>query len=143
MHYRGEPDPFKGDVPNARVREFAKEVLEVLFNADAGTAASSGPAAGSLAAKGRIQGFGSDGPGPDTRANSSGFSGGGYGGHSGGASGGMAALSSAAASLSEGPIAAGVATVATAINEFLGNPSARTGLAVRAGWAHSATQGAT
>jgi hypothetical protein len=33
IHYRGEPDPFKGDVPNARVREFAKEVIEVLFNA--------------------------------------------------------------------------------------------------------------
>ena len=34
VHYRGEPDPFKGDVPNARVREFAKEVLEALFNAN-------------------------------------------------------------------------------------------------------------
>jgi hypothetical protein len=33
VHWRGEPDPFKGDVPNARVREFAKEVVEVLFNA--------------------------------------------------------------------------------------------------------------
>ncbi len=33
IHYKGEPDPFKGDVPNARVREFAKDVVEVLFNA--------------------------------------------------------------------------------------------------------------
>jgi hypothetical protein len=33
IHFRGEPDPFKGDVPNARVREFAKEVVEVMFNA--------------------------------------------------------------------------------------------------------------
>lgn len=33
IHWRGEPDPFKGDVPNARVREFAKEVVEVMFNA--------------------------------------------------------------------------------------------------------------
>jgi hypothetical protein len=33
IHYRGEPDPFKGDVPNARVREFAKEVVDVMFNA--------------------------------------------------------------------------------------------------------------
>jgi hypothetical protein len=33
MHWRGEPDPFKGDVPNARVREFSKEVAEVMFNA--------------------------------------------------------------------------------------------------------------
>jgi hypothetical protein len=32
IHFRGEPDPFKGDVPNARVREFSKEVVEVLFN---------------------------------------------------------------------------------------------------------------
>lgn len=32
IHWRGEPDPFKGDVPNARVREFAKEVVEVMFN---------------------------------------------------------------------------------------------------------------
>lgn len=32
IHWRGEPDPFKGDVPNARVREFSKDVVEVLFN---------------------------------------------------------------------------------------------------------------
>jgi hypothetical protein len=32
IHFRGDPDPFKGDVPNARVREFSKEVVEVLFN---------------------------------------------------------------------------------------------------------------
>ncbi|KIZ05085.1 VHS domain-containing protein [Monoraphidium neglectum] len=124
VHWRGEPDPFKGDVPNARVREFAKEVLEVLFNAN--PVASSAAASGSLAAQGRIQGFGSDGPGgaaPGRSSHSSGYGGGG----GGGGGGGMGALAGAAASL-EGPLAAGVATVAGAINDFLGNSGARTGL---------------
>lgn len=132
VHFKGEPDPFKGDVPNARVREFAKEVLEVLFNAN--PMATSGPATGSLAAQGRIQGFGSDGPGtcqpPPARSS-----------YSSGYSGGMGVLSSAAASLSEGPLAAGVATVTSAINDFLGNPSARTGLTVRGQASEECVQG--
>ena len=32
-HYRGEPDPFKGDVPNQRVRDSAKEALDAVFAA--------------------------------------------------------------------------------------------------------------
>lgn len=30
-HYKGEPDPFKGDVPNQRVRDLAKEALDAVF----------------------------------------------------------------------------------------------------------------
>lgn len=33
VHYRGEPDPFKGDALNERVREAAKEAIELLYNA--------------------------------------------------------------------------------------------------------------
>lgn len=32
-HYKGEPDPFKGDTPNQKVREFAKEALDAVFSA--------------------------------------------------------------------------------------------------------------
>lgn len=32
-HFRGEPDPFKGDVVNQRVRDQAKEALEAIFAA--------------------------------------------------------------------------------------------------------------
>lgn len=32
-HYKGEPDPFKGDVPNQRVRDSAKEALDAIFAA--------------------------------------------------------------------------------------------------------------
>ena len=132
MHYRGEPDPFKGDAPNARVRAFAAEVLEVLFNTD--TTARPASTSSSLAAQGRIQGFGSEGPSPGRAGGGGGgggYSGGHYsgagGGGGGGIGGGIAALSNAAAQL-DGPLAAGVATVAGAINDFLGNPSARAGL---------------
>jgi hypothetical protein len=31
MHFRGEPDPFKGDALNQRVRDLAKEVVELLY----------------------------------------------------------------------------------------------------------------
>jgi hypothetical protein len=31
-HYRGEPDPFKGDVPNQKVRNMAREAIDALFN---------------------------------------------------------------------------------------------------------------
>ena len=33
-HYRGEPDPFKGDAPNQRVRDSAKEAVDSLFGAE-------------------------------------------------------------------------------------------------------------
>ena len=32
VHYKGDQDPYKGDVPNERVRESAKEAVEALFN---------------------------------------------------------------------------------------------------------------
>lgn len=31
--YKGEADPFKGDVPNQRVRDMAKEALDAMFAA--------------------------------------------------------------------------------------------------------------
>jgi hypothetical protein len=52
IHWRGEPDPFKGDVPNARVREFAKEVVEVMFNS-----APVQPSNNTLAAQVRVRGL--------------------------------------------------------------------------------------
>lgn len=56
QHYRGEQDPLKGDAPNHRVRELAKETTEVLFSV-INTAQNS-----SLSNQGRIQGFGSGVP---------------------------------------------------------------------------------
>lgn len=32
-HYKGEPDPFKGDVLNQKVRDAAKETLDAIFQA--------------------------------------------------------------------------------------------------------------
>lgn len=42
-HYRGEPDPFKGDAPNQRVRDSAKEAMDSLFGAENGYAAQGAP----------------------------------------------------------------------------------------------------
>lgn len=88
-HYRGEPDPFKGDVPNQRVREYAKETLDVLFAAQ--EAPTYTAQAGSNT-KGRIQGFGSTAAEPASNHSNVTYGsggGGGYGGSSGyGASGG-------------------------------------------------------
>ena len=33
QHYRGDPDPFKGDVLNQKVRDAAKETLDAIFQA--------------------------------------------------------------------------------------------------------------
>ncbi|KAK9841847.1 hypothetical protein WJX81_007132 [Elliptochloris bilobata] len=53
-HYRGEPDPFKGDVMNQRVRDKAKEALEAVFAAtDVSRVVAPPPL------QNRIQGFGS------------------------------------------------------------------------------------
>lgn len=30
-HYKGDPDPFKGDTPNQKVRDAAKEAVEAIF----------------------------------------------------------------------------------------------------------------
>lgn len=55
VHFRGEPDPFKGDVPNERVRVLAKDTLEVLYDNNAAAhQQQQQPKLG-----GRIQGFGS------------------------------------------------------------------------------------
>ena len=43
-HYKGEPDPLKGDVPNQRVRDAAREALDALFGAENGYAPTSMPA---------------------------------------------------------------------------------------------------
>jgi hypothetical protein len=43
-HYKGEPDPLKGDVPNQRVRDAAREALDALFGAENGYAPTSTPA---------------------------------------------------------------------------------------------------
>lgn len=56
-HYKGEPDAFKGDVPNQRVRDLAKEALDTLFAVQ--EAPSYSQQNQNTALKGRIQGFGS------------------------------------------------------------------------------------
>lgn len=56
LHYRGEPDPFKGDVPNQKVREAAKEALDAVF---APTDTTHHIAQTQPAYQARIQGFGS------------------------------------------------------------------------------------
>lgn len=53
VHYKGQPDPLKGDALNKAVRETAQEALSVLFSSDDSTAA---PTESSL--RSRIQGFG-------------------------------------------------------------------------------------
>ena len=43
-YFRGEPDPFKGDVPNQKVRDMAKEALDaVLGDVDLNAGPSSAP----------------------------------------------------------------------------------------------------
>lgn len=53
IHYRGQPDPLKGDALNKSVRETAQETLSALFASDEGNAAPTESSLGS-----RIQGFG-------------------------------------------------------------------------------------
>lgn len=53
VHYKGQPDPLKGDALNKAVRETAQEALSVLFSSDDSTAA---PTESTL--RSRIQGFG-------------------------------------------------------------------------------------
>ncbi|XP_073293746.1 protein MODIFIED TRANSPORT TO THE VACUOLE 1-like [Primulina huaijiensis] len=54
IHYKGPPDPLKGDALNKAVRETAQETLSALFSSDE---SKSTPAESSLGS--RIQGFGS------------------------------------------------------------------------------------
>ncbi|KZV38345.1 VHS domain-containing protein [Dorcoceras hygrometricum] len=54
MHYKGQPDPLKGDALNKAVRETAQETLSTLFSSDE---SKSTPVESSLGS--RIQGFGS------------------------------------------------------------------------------------
>lgn len=53
IHYRGQPDPFKGDALNKAVRETAQETLSALFKSDEAKAEPTESKLGS-----RIQGFG-------------------------------------------------------------------------------------
>ncbi|GIL49429.1 hypothetical protein Vafri_5766 [Volvox africanus] len=62
MQFKGEPDPFKGDTPNQRVRDAAKEASEALFNTVMAQPVTS---LGS-----RIQGFGSSAAPPPSSGNS-------------------------------------------------------------------------
>lgn len=43
-HFKGESDPLKGDVPNQKVRDAAREALDALFGADSGYASAVAPA---------------------------------------------------------------------------------------------------
>ncbi|KAL8473315.1 hypothetical protein ACS0TY_029554 [Phlomoides rotata] len=53
IHYKGQPDPLKGDALNKAVRETAQETLSALFSSDESKAAPTESSLGS-----RIQGFG-------------------------------------------------------------------------------------
>ncbi|CAL5227111.1 g10020 [Coccomyxa viridis] len=52
-YFRGEPDPFKGDVPNQKVRDMAKEALDAVF-----AAVDLNPVPTTAPLQSRIQGFG-------------------------------------------------------------------------------------
>ncbi|KAL6764886.1 hypothetical protein V8C86DRAFT_1215418 [Haematococcus lacustris] len=69
VHYKGEPDPFRGDTLNQRVRDLAKETLDLLYNSQ--SVPTSAPAL-----QGRIQGFGSSmAPPPSLSSSNNGSSG--------------------------------------------------------------------
>ncbi|KAL0331203.1 UNVERIFIED_CONTAM: protein MODIFIED TRANSPORT TO THE VACUOLE 1 [Sesamum angustifolium] len=53
IHYKGQPDPLKGDALNKAVRETAQEALSLLFSSDDSAASTTESRLGS-----RIQGFG-------------------------------------------------------------------------------------
>jgi hypothetical protein len=136
-HWRGEPDPFRGDAPNAKVREFAKEAAEALFDdaplpaaqvssaapfAPRGGGGGGGGASGTGKLAGRIEGFGGGAaddferpaaayPSSSSSSRMTGFGNTAYvpGGGGGGDSGASAA----------GPLAQGVASVAAAVGDFL------------------------
>ncbi|GFR49633.1 hypothetical protein Agub_g11706 [Astrephomene gubernaculifera] len=75
IHFKGEADPFKGDTPNQRVRDTAKEAADALFNSVMAQPVNS---LGS-----RIQGFGSSAaPAPPLNTAGSNGGGGGRGGSS-------------------------------------------------------------
>ncbi|GIL73671.1 hypothetical protein Vretimale_5445 [Volvox reticuliferus] len=67
IQFKGEPDPFKGDAPNQRVRDAAKEASEALFNTVTAQPVTS---LGS-----RIQGFGSSAAPPPSSGYSNSVSG--------------------------------------------------------------------
>ncbi|BDA40999.1 probable AP-4 complex accessory subunit Tepsin at N-terminal half [Coccomyxa sp. Obi] len=75
-HYKGEPDPFKGDVLNQRVRDSAKEALDAIFAATA-----LNPPTTPAPLQSRIQGFGG-GSSDSISSTSSRGPGGGLGGSS-------------------------------------------------------------
>lgn len=41
VHFKGEADPFTGDAPNQRVRDVAKDVVELLYTSSGPTGTSS------------------------------------------------------------------------------------------------------
>eukprot|EP00890_Picochlorum_soloecismus_P001902 jgi/Picsp_1/2712/NSC_00941-R1_vhs domain-containing protein at3g16270-like len=59
-HYRCAPDPFKGDIPWKKVQEYARDALEAIHAAPQYSQGHSTMGSESQAARGRIQGFGSD-----------------------------------------------------------------------------------
>ncbi|GAQ93018.1 VHS domain-containing protein [Klebsormidium nitens] len=64
FHYKGQPDPLKGDAPNKAVRDMAHETVQAMFSTEAPP--SGGPAAYSHK---KMEGFGSTGsrdPGADS-----------------------------------------------------------------------------
>eukprot|EP00208_Stichococcus_sp_RCC1054_P006621 CAMPEP_0206138492 /NCGR_PEP_ID=MMETSP1473-20131121/3366_1 /ASSEMBLY_ACC=CAM_ASM_001109 /TAXON_ID=1461547 /ORGANISM="Stichococcus sp, Strain RCC1054" /LENGTH=918 /DNA_ID=CAMNT_0053531945 /DNA_START=84 /DNA_END=2840 /DNA_ORIENTATION=- len=107
-HYKGEPDPLKGDVPNQRVRDAAREALDALFGADSGYASTAAPAP---QLTNRIQGFGSTNYSAGGSSNSFG---GGAGTGSGSGSGGHTSRLGAGAA--EGIIGSGLALGQAAYN---------------------------
>ncbi|KXZ53314.1 hypothetical protein GPECTOR_7g1208 [Gonium pectorale] len=97
VHFKGEPDPFKGDTANQRVRDAAKEAAEALANTVMTQPVNS---LGS-----RIQGFGSGAAPPpsSSSSNNSGSGGGGGGSAASGTSGRMVGFGSSGYSAPTGP----------------------------------------
>ncbi|CAI5481019.1 unnamed protein product [Closterium sp. Yama58-4] len=136
VHYRGQPDPLRGDAPNKAVREAAQEAVQAIFNpqndvkpgpgamgvggAGGGGGASTGggyngygPSGGMEGGRRRMEGFGS------TPARGDGGAGGGGGGRGGGGGGGAGGIG-AVLGVSSESIRQGISKLAGVVGQGAG-----------------------
>ncbi|CAI5465388.1 unnamed protein product [Closterium sp. Yama58-4] len=134
VHYRGQPDPLRGDAPNKAVREAAQEAVQAIFNPQndvkpgagamgvvgAGGGASTGggyngygPSGGMEGGRRRMEGFGS------TPARGDGGAGGGGGGRGGGGGGGAGGIG-AVLGVSSESIRQGISKLAGVVGQGAG-----------------------
>ncbi|CAI5489370.1 unnamed protein product [Closterium sp. Naga37s-1] len=141
VHYRGQPDPLRGDAPNKAVREAAQEAVQAIFNpqndikpgagatgvSGGGGSASTGggyngygPSGGMEGGRRRMEGFGS------TPARGDGGAGGGGGGRGGGGGGGAGGIG-AVLGVSSESIRQGISKLAGAVGQGAGGARGKAG----------------